>query len=196
MPIGIGVIGTGNIGADHVRRLFNRIAGARVSALFDVEEPRAASLADEVGAIARPSAGDVISDHSVDAVLIAAPGDTHAELTLACIAAGKPVLCEKPLAPTPDECLKVIDAEVAGGRRLVQVGFMRRYDEGYQQLKGSLERGQLGDVLLLHCVHRNPSVPPSFTSEMSLTDSVVHEIDVTRWLLGEEVVAASVVAVR
>jgi myo-inositol 2-dehydrogenase / D-chiro-inositol 1-dehydrogenase len=125
-------------------------------------------------------------------VLIASPGSTQEEFTLACIVAGKPVLCEKPLAPTIDACLRVLEAEAALPRRLVQVGFMRRYDTGFRAMKERLDDGQVGPALLLHCRHRNASVPPGFTSDMMITDSVVHDIDVTRWLLGQEIVAASV----
>jgi myo-inositol 2-dehydrogenase/D-chiro-inositol 1-dehydrogenase len=167
-----------------------------VAAVSDVDTARAADLAAEVGATAHGTAQEVIDDASVEAVLIATPGETHAELTMACIAARKPVLCEKPLAPNTTDCRKVMDAEIAGGVRLVQVGFMRRYDHGYQLLKSSIDGGDIGDVLMMHCLHRNPTVPPSFTSDMSLTDSIVHEIDVTRWLFGEEIVASLVIAVR
>jgi myo-inositol 2-dehydrogenase/D-chiro-inositol 1-dehydrogenase len=132
----------------------------------------------------------------VEAVVVASPGFTHEEYTLACIAAGKPVLCEKPLAPTTDACLRVLDAEVARGGRLVQVGFMRRYDDGYRAIKGSLDAGLVGRALLLHCAHRNAVPPPTFTSDMLLTDSVVHEIDVTRWLLGREITAVTVLTPR
>jgi myo-inositol 2-dehydrogenase/D-chiro-inositol 1-dehydrogenase len=193
---GIGVIGTGNIGTAHVRLLSSRVSGARVAALFDVDAGRAKALAADVGCVAHASAQEVIDDPSVEAVLVAAPGERHAALSLACITEGKPVLCEKPLAPTTDECLEVINAEVAHQGRLVQVGFMRRFDPGYLSLKRAIDDGDIGEVLLVHCVHRNGSVPPSFTADMALTDSVVHEIDVTRWLLGEEIVACSVQPVR
>jgi myo-inositol 2-dehydrogenase/D-chiro-inositol 1-dehydrogenase len=132
----------------------------------------------------------------VEAVIVASPGFTHEEYTLACIAAGKPVLCEKPLAPTVDACLRVLEAEAALPERLVQVGFMRRYDDGYRAMKASLDAGSVGRPLLVHCAHRNPTPPPGFTSDMMLTDSVVHEIDVTRWLLGQEFTAATVLAPR
>src|SRR5262249_47138036 len=115
---------------------------------------------------------------------------------IACIAAGKPVLCEKPLATTTKACLDVIEAEVGTGRRFVQVGFMRRYDAGYRLVKAAVDGGSVGEPLLLHCVHRNATVPPTFTSDMSLTDSVIHEIDASRWLLGQEIVAATVVRTR
>jgi myo-inositol 2-dehydrogenase / D-chiro-inositol 1-dehydrogenase len=196
VDLNIGVIGTGDIGTDHTRRLSADVAGARVQALFDVDAGRAAKLAAEVGAVAYNSAHDLIEDPKVDAVLIAAPSPVHTELTVACIAARKPVLCEKPLAPTPAECLQVMEAETAGGTRLVQVGFMRRYDEGYERLKRAVDDGSVGDVLLAHCIHRNAQSPALFKSEMLLTDSVIHEIDIARWLLSEELVAASVVAPR
>jgi len=191
VELGVGVIGTGNIGTDHVQRLSGQISGAAVRAVFDVDAQRAGAVARSVGAVAAASAQDVIDDSSVEAVIVAAPGPVHAELTLACIAAGKPVLCEKPLAPTAQQSRQVVSAEVAHGSRLVQVGFMRRYDEGYRLLKQSVDAG-IGEVLLAHCVHRNASAPATFTSEMLLTDSVIHEIDTMRWLLGDELTAATV----
>jgi myo-inositol 2-dehydrogenase/D-chiro-inositol 1-dehydrogenase len=106
------------------------------------------------------------------------------------------VLCEKPLAPTIDACLRVLAAEAAKPRRLVQVGFMRRYDNDFRALKATADAGRVGRPLLLHCRHRNATVPPGFTTDMMITDSVVHDIDMTRWLLGQEVVAATVLKAR
>ncbi len=138
------------------------------------------------------SAVGLIDDAAVEAVLIPAPGPVHAELTMASIAAQKPVFCEKPLARSSEECVQVMEAEQAGGARLVQVGFMRRYDEGYQRVKQAVDDKTIGDVLLAHCIHRNAQSPPLFRSEMLLTDSAVHEIDIARWLLADEFVAATV----
>jgi myo-inositol 2-dehydrogenase/D-chiro-inositol 1-dehydrogenase len=192
----VGVVGTGNMGEEHVRRLAG-IAGARVVAVSDVNVEQVEQVADAAGVARVHHDGlDLIGDDQVQAVVIASPGFTHAEYTLACVAAGKPVLCEKPLAPEADACLRVVQAEAALPRRLVQVGFMRRYDDAYRAMKDTLDSGQLGRPLLLHCAHRNASVPPGFTSDMLVTDSVVHEIDVTRWLLGQEIVAASVLTPR
>jgi myo-inositol 2-dehydrogenase / D-chiro-inositol 1-dehydrogenase len=113
-------------------------------------------------------------------------------LTLACVAARKPVLCEKPLAPTSRECLELIAAEVAGGKRLVQVGYMRRLDPSYVEMKNHLASGRLGRPLMFHCVHRNVSAPPWFDGGMAIANSAVHEFDIARWLLSGELTAISV----
>lgn len=196
MTIRVGVIGTGNIGSDHVRRLSSEVGGSTVTALYDIDVARARSVAASVGAVAFDRPIDVIKSPLVDAVLIAAPGETHAEFTRACIEAGKPVFCEKPLAPTTEECFEILEAEMAYGSRLVQVGFMRRYDRAYRSMKKAIDDEVIGGVLLLHCLHRNVSSPPTYTSSMPFTDSVIHEIDTSRWLVGEEIVAATVVGVR
>jgi myo-inositol 2-dehydrogenase/D-chiro-inositol 1-dehydrogenase len=106
------------------------------------------------------------------------------------------VFCEKPLATTPEACERVLAAETAFGRRLIQVGFMRRYDSAYVALRAAIVDGSIGAPLLAHMAHRNPSVPDSVTSEAAINDSAVHEIDVTRWLLGEEITAVMVLAPR
>jgi myo-inositol 2-dehydrogenase/D-chiro-inositol 1-dehydrogenase len=188
----IGVIGAGNIGTYHIQRLSTKVANATVSAVFDIDTERAAAIAGRIGATAFDRAHGLIRSEEVDAVVVASPGDLHAEQVLACIDVGKPVLCEKPLAPSTADCLKVLEAESEAGRRLVQIGFMRRFDPGYLEAKAALDGGQIGDGLLLHAVHRNPEVPDTFKEFMAITDSVVHEIDLTRWLFGEEITAVTI----
>jgi myo-inositol 2-dehydrogenase/D-chiro-inositol 1-dehydrogenase len=185
------------MGADHVRTLTNGVPGAHVAAVSDVDPARAAAAAGDAAdarAIADPHA--LIADPAVDAVVVASFDASHEEFVCACIEAGKPVLCEKPLATTADACLRVIEAELAGGRRLVSLGFMRRFDPAYGVVKERVDGGGIGEVLLVHCAHRNAVAPPAYTSEMLITSSAVHEIDVMRWLLGEEIVAATVRAPR
>jgi len=99
------------------------------------------------------------------------------------------VFCEKPLATTKEACERILDAETAAGRRLVMVGFMRRYDDGYRAMKETLDRGDVGAPLVFHSAHRNPAVPDSVTTEGVIVDTCVHDIDTSRWLLGSEVVA-------
>ena len=192
MSVGVGVIGAGMMGAAHVTTLTTGVPGAHVAAVSDADPERAAAAAREGGAQAIADPLELIADPAVDAVVVASFDTTHEAFVLACIAAGKPVLCEKPLATTADACLRVIDAELAAGRRLVSLGFMRRFDPAYESIKAQLDGGGVGPVLLVHCAHRNAVAPPIYTSEMLITSSAVHEIDITRWLLGEEIVGATV----
>jgi myo-inositol 2-dehydrogenase/D-chiro-inositol 1-dehydrogenase len=198
MTVRVGVIGVGMIGQDHIRRITEVLSGGAVAAVTDVDAGRAARVAAGLpGAVVHPAAEDLIASRDVDAVLVASWGPAHEEQVLAAIGAGKPVFCEKPLAPTVPACQRIIDAEMAAARRLVQVGFMRRYDAGYRALKAALDDGSIGAPLMMHCAHRNPSVPPyGFTTEMIISDSAVHEMDVVRWLFGEEIVAASILRPR
>jgi myo-inositol 2-dehydrogenase/D-chiro-inositol 1-dehydrogenase len=198
MTVRVGVIGTGMIGQDHIRRITQVLSGGSVVAVTDIDTARAEQAAAGLPAATVHATGQgLIADAGVDAVLVASWGATHEEHVLGAIKAGKPVFCEKPLATTAEACLRIIDAEVAGGRRLVQVGFMRRYDTGYHALRAALAGGQIGTPLLMHCAHRNPSVPPyGFTTESMITDSAVHELDLVRWMFGEEVAAASILKPR
>lgn len=190
MTVRVGVIGTGSIGTSHARDLARAVAGSSVAAVHDVDAARAAALADELGARALPSAGALIDDDDVDAVLIASPDAVHAEQALACLAAGKPVLCEKPLSPSADDAWRVVEAEAARGQRLITVGFMRRFDPGYLGLKAELDARTVGTPLVVHNVHRNVRPYPGHTSAQAITNSVVHEIDIMRWLLKDELVSA------
>jgi len=187
----VGVIGTGMMGAEHARTLATGVSGVDVVAVSDADANRAGRLARELGCGVHADPVELIRDGGVDAVVVASPDDTHERFVLACLDAGKPVLCEKPLTPAAAGCLRVVEAEARRGRRLVQVGFMRRFDPGYAELKRALDSGAVGAPLVLHCVHRNAESPPAYDSELVVTNSAVHEFDVIRWLLGEEIVAAT-----
>jgi myo-inositol 2-dehydrogenase/D-chiro-inositol 1-dehydrogenase len=197
MTVNVGIIGVGMIGQDHIRRLTSVLPGAAVVAVTDVNADQARRVASGVpGAGVFATGQDLIADDSVDAVVICSWGPTHEEYVLAAIAAGKPVFCEKPLATTQEACLRIIDAEVAVGRRLVQVGYMRRYDAAYRAMKEVVDSGEIGSPLMMYSGHRNPEVPGHYTREMAITDTAVHDIDTARWLLGQEIVAAQVLKPR
>ncbi len=196
MAVGIGVIGAGVMGADHIRIIAKETAQARLICVGDADLARARSVAEPWGARALADPMALIADKDVQAVVIASPDATHAQYTLACLSAGKPVLCEKPLAPTSGECLEILEAEQARGRRLIQVGYMRRFDPGYCDMRSQLRAGDLGDALLIHCVHRNAAAPAWFTALMAITNALVHEIDIVRWLLDDEVASISILRGR
>lgn len=198
MTLHVGVVGTGMIGRDHIRRLHHTLVGATVVAVSDIDQAGATAVRDHLcpGATLHATGEALIDDPKVDAVVIASWGPTHEAFVLAAVAAGKPVFCEKPLAVTAEACRRIVAAEVASGRHLVQVGFMRRYDAGYRLLKETLDSGVLGEPLLVHCAHRNASVPSHYTGDMGITDTFVHEIDVLRWLVEDDYVSAQVLKGR
>jgi len=193
MSIGVGIIGAGVMGADHARIIAGQVAGAHLAAISDADGARARAVAAETGAkraVDDPLA--VIHDPQVGAVLIASPDATHADYAIACIKAGKPVLCEKPLAPTAAEGLRVIEAELSGGKRLVQLGFMRRFDPGYMEMKDLLSSGRYGEALAFHCIHRNATAPAHFDSAAAIVNSCVHEVDISRFVLSAELATVHV----
>lgn len=198
MELRLGVIGCGAIGKDHIKRITKKLTGARVVALNDINlaATQAFNDAEKLGAKVYDNFNDLINASDVDALLIASWGPAHEEQLLACVAAGKPVFCEKPMTTSAAGGLRIVEAEVKHGRKLVQVGFMRRYDTGYRALKSTLDAGTIGDALMVHCAHRNPSVPEMYVGDMALTDTFVHEIDVLRWLLNDDYVSAQVVEGR
>ena len=195
MTVEVGVIGTGTIGADHVERLTARVVGTRVTAVFDVATERAQRVAAGAGATAH-ARGKRSSPRT--------PWTPWCRLA-------------RPPAPGPDDRLHrggqagpvreaardVVHRGDAGargggsaGRRLVQLGFMRRYDAGYLDVKKAMADGIIGEPLLAHAVHRNATVPDFFRGEMSLTDSLVHEFDIFRWLFGAEIASVTVLPVK
>ena len=193
MNVRVGVIGAGIMGSDHARTLSNTVKGTIVTAVSDTDPDRAAAVASVAGAHRVHVDGHaLIADHDVDAVLIASPDSTHEDLVLACLDAGKPVLCEKPLAPSANACLRVIAAETALGRRLVQVGFMRRLDPAYATLREAVHPGSSVHPCCCIAFIAMPVFPPSFDAGMVITNSAVHEIDIARWLLHDEFASVTV----
>ena len=197
MTVRVGVVGVGMIGQDHIRRLTRVLSGVDVVAVSDVDIGRAQAVASGLRDAAVHATGEqLVADDGVDAVVVCSWGETHEQYVLAAIAAGKPVFCEKPLATTQEACRRILAAETAAGRRLVQVGYMRRYDPAYRALREVVQDGSLGLPLLMHCTHRNPSVPAHYRGDSMVNDTAVHEIDMVRWMFGAEIAAVSVLRPR
>lgn len=191
----VGIVGTGVMGAFHARLLHDQVSGATVAAVADPALERAeAAVAGIPGAAAFADADQLIASPNVDAVLIASPDALHAEQTLACIAAGKPALCEKPLSYSVEAAERVVAAHrdaVGDGIPLVHQGFMRRFDPGYVDQKRAIDTGAHGRPLMVHSVGRGVTTMPGATDESVLFNSAIHDFDVVPWLLGSPVTEVS-----
>lgn len=192
MTVRIGIIGPGGMGKAHIDRIVNELAGGRLVAVFDVDAGNAAAVADPLGATVYATTDELINAADVDAVMITSGGQFHEVDLIKAVNSGKPVFCEKPLTTTADAAIRVMEAEQAAGKKLVTVGFMRRFDRSYNEMKAILDARELGEAILVHNRHRNPTVPESYTADMAINDTAIHEIDTMRWLLGEEIVKVRV----
>lgn len=184
----VGVVGAGQMGADHIRRITRTISGAGVSAIVEPHAGRAeAAAAAAPGARPFASIDDALAADALDAVIIATPGRFHEQALVPALEAGLPILCEKPLTPDSASALRIVQLEQKLDRPHIQLGFMRRFDEEYRALRELIAAGGAGELLMLRGVHRNPSVLEDYTQSMLITDSVVHEFDVMPWLAGSTI---------
>jgi myo-inositol 2-dehydrogenase/D-chiro-inositol 1-dehydrogenase len=186
------MIGPGGMGRAHIERIHSVISGGRVVGVSDVNADNARAVAEQIGGTAFDSSTDLINSPDIDAIMITSHGPAHEPDVIAAIEAGKYVFCEKPLAPTAEACVRIMEAEQKAGRKLVTVGFMRRFDASYREMKQIIDDGEIGEPLMVNCAHRNPTVPEFYTWDMAINDTAIHEIDTMRWLLGEEFVSARV----
>jgi myo-inositol 2-dehydrogenase/D-chiro-inositol 1-dehydrogenase len=194
--IGIGIIGVGIMGRGHALYLSDFVKGGKVVAIYDANLVTAQKVAKEVFKKTKvlpkvyKELSMILDDQQVKAVIIASPDHLHANHLEQAILAGKDVLCEKPLASKEKDARKVAKL-VRNSKSIVGIGFMRRFDRPYQDLKKEIESGKYGKVLQIRCTSRNVSSPTA-TTAMLLTNVAVHEIDIIRWLLGEEIVSVGV----
>ena len=176
------------MGKRHAMNLTHKIPSVCVTAVMDVDSEKASQVAEACGgASIYDDAYHLIEDQEVDAVLIAAPDRFHADLTLACLKAGKPVLCEKPLATTVADARAVVEAEIASGKRLVQLGFMREYDPAHLRAREVGKSGRLGRLLYFQGTHINRLSGAQRTIEDVITNSVVHDLHSARWLMEDDI---------
>ena len=171
------------MGREHIANL-SSIDGVEVAVVADIFEDAAMSAAATCGAVASTDPTGVARDTTLDAVVIATPDATHAELAIAAIEAGHHVLCEKPLASTADDAERVVAAERTVGRELIQVGFMRRYDPAHLQLQEAMSG--LGELRHLRSVHRNTNHQWERPLDLVFSQSLIHDVHTARWLSGSE----------
>ncbi len=198
--IRIGIIGVGSMGSGHARYLTDYVDGAIVTALFDLDQVRMKNLADELSIKSKVlvsshnSVESLVKDPNVDAVIICSPDWLHPEHLTSAIAAGKHVLCEKPLASKSSDAKRIVELANKSGL-IVAVGFMRRFDNGFIALKKEIDSGKYGKLLQLRATSRNVSSPNATTAGL-LSNVCVHDIDFIRWLTGEEVATVSTIKTR
>lgn len=190
----VGVIGTGHIGTEHIERLTNVVKGSTVVAVTDAKKEFSAHILRKYPDVKfYDTAEELIGSDEVDAVVITCINPLHAPYTLQAVKAGKPVFCEKPLGNTAEEIRQIMEAEVSGGKRLVNVGFMRRFDKGYQELKALILSREMGEPLIAYCAHRNVG---DWVGRIEMSDAravvgtAIHEIDVMSWLFDDPFVSA------
>jgi inositol 2-dehydrogenase len=188
--LNVGLIGLGRLGRVYARDLSTRIPCTRLVAVADVDRTAVDKVINEFD-VPRGSTdpGDVISDPSVDAVVIVTPTSTHRAVAEAAAAAGKPIFCEKPISISLDEALAVRRA-IERSSVFFQMGFMRRYDRGFAAAKKRMGEGAVGDVVVFKSTSRDP-FPPSVeyadprSSGGLIIDMGIHDFDLARWYMGE-----------
>ena len=172
------------MGSFHARSLAT-MPEVEIVAIADVREAAACALSDAVGGKPTTDALGVAAMPDLDGLVIASPEDSHEALAMAAFEQGTSVLCEKPLAVGVEACQRIVDAEVAMGHRLLQLGLMRVYDPAHVQL--ATEAAQLGKLHHIRCVHRNVHEERR-TAQLVLNQSLVHDIHSLRWLAGRQIV--------
>ena len=192
--INVGIIGAGRIGQVHARSILTGVPGARVLAIADpYMKPEVAEWAKNAGIEGiYTDHRKILEDERLDAVLICASTNLHAQLSLEAIAAGKHIFCEKPIDQSIAKIEEVKAALEASPKKLVyQVGFNRRYDHNYRAMRKAVEEGKIGEVQFVRVSSRDPEPPPAEYVSISggmFMDMMIHDLDMVRYLSGQEVV--------
>lgn len=181
----VALLGAGRIGNVHARAIASH-TGSHLVAVADINSAAANDLASSYGASVRPM-GDIIADRAIDAVLIATSTDTHSEMIEKATAAGKAVMCEKPVDLSPDRA-RACQANTAGSGQPVMVGFNRRFDPNFAALKTEADKGDLGKKQLLSIHSFDPAPPPLSYIKVSgglFRDMMIHDFDMANFIMGD-----------
>ena len=191
------VLGCGRIGRMHAANL-SAHPDTSLAMVYDLHAPSAAEVAEAQGVRVADSPEAVFASSEVDAVLVATATETHADFIEKAVAAGKPVLCEKPI----DLSLERVNAcaeRIRGSSVPVQIGFNRRFDPGHRAAREAAHSGQIGDLHQVLITSRDPGMPPRSYYESAgglLRDMTIHDFDLARFMLGDEPVEVMAVAGR
>jgi myo-inositol 2-dehydrogenase / D-chiro-inositol 1-dehydrogenase len=185
----IGLIGAGVMGRIHARCLSRHVDGGELIAVADLDREKAERCAEEFGAM--DLYGDhesLLGDSSIDAVLACTPGNTHAEIIEGAAQAGKHIFCEKPIDWDLTAADRALDAVERAGVKL-QIGFNRRFDSAFLEVRDAIKRGDLGRPHIVHLISRDPARPDAGAKAPGdlYFDSTIHDLDMIRFLTGSEV---------
>ena len=187
MTIRFGLLGAGRIGKVHAKAVTGD-ADAKLVAVADAFPAAAQAIADQYGCAVR-SIDEICAADDIDAVVICTPTDTHADLIEQFVKAGKAVFCEKPIdlsLARVKQCLEVVRAQ----KGTLMVGFNRRFDPHFRAVRAEIDKGSIGDVEMVVITSRDPGAPPVDYIKRSggiFRDMTIHDFDMARFLLGEEV---------
>lgn len=188
--VNVGIIGAGRIGKVHAETLAFQIAEASVVSIADLRPELAQAVAARCGIPkVATEAEEVLADGSIDAVLVCSSTDTHADLVIAAAKAGKHIFCEKPVDQGLEKIDRALSAVEQAGVKF-QVGFNRRFDANFARVRQAIARGEIGTPHLIHIVSRDPAPPPMEFIKSSggmFLDMTIHDFDMARFLIGEEV---------
>jgi myo-inositol 2-dehydrogenase / D-chiro-inositol 1-dehydrogenase len=183
----IAVLGCGRIGQMHARNIAKH-PKAQLACVYDIHEPAARKMGEELGVTVASSVEEVLASDQVDAVLIATSTPTHADLLERSVAAGKPVLCEKPIDLNLDRVRKCANV-IADSTVPIMLGFVRRFDPGHRATRNAAHDGSIGQLRQVVITSRDPGMPPKAYTEVSggiFRDMTIHDFDMARFVLAEE----------
>ena len=189
----IGLLGAGRIAGVHAKAITANPRSVLV-AVSDYYTEAAEKLAARFGAEARDTDA-IINDPSIDAVLIATPTDTHSDLIEGAVASGKAVLCEKPVDLSLERA-RACQQKALASRQPVMIGFNRRFDPSFNKLKSALDGGEIGKTELLSITSFDPAPPPVCYVKVSgglYRDMMIHDFDMSRFIMGASPVLVSAV---
>ena len=189
-PVRVAVLGTGRIGRMHAELLSEQVEGATLAAVHDTAAEVAEPVGRWLGAPVAATAEELYESDEVDAIAICTSTDTHVEQVVAAAAAGKAILCEKPISLDLAEVDRALEAVERTGV-LFQVGFNRRFDPAHQSVRDAVVSGSIGDVHLVRISSRDPAPPPLEYARHSgglFLDMTIHDFDMAQYVTGSEVV--------
>ena len=190
--ISLGIIGAGRIGKVHAQSIMNHITSVRLKTIADpfMNEETEASLRVLGVSDCTKDYKKILNDPEIDAVLICSSTNTHADISLEAIAAGKHVFCEKPVSQDIAKIRQVME-KLKGTKLKYQVGFNRRFDHNFEAVRAAVANGDVGDVHIVRITSRDPAPPPPEYAAVSggmFLDMTIHDFDMVRYLTASDVV--------